>query len=610
MTAIQDWRVADLAKVVRRAANFRELPDSALTGVLDMLSGLYPSHDFGELRPRLKWDRERDVLQGRRGSRMLAAVNAGTIPDRGLYGVFLGEDGPRVGELDEEMVHETYPGQTFTLGATTWRIIDINRNRVVVEPAPGEPGRLPFWKGEGPGRPLELGRALGAFIREMARTDEDKALEKLQTEYNLDEKAAKNLINFLEEQREATGTLPTDRDITVERFRDELGDWRVCILTPFGARVHAPWAIALRGSVSERLGYDVQTVWSDDGIVLTIADGDEPPGADLLIPHPDDVEPHVIEELPRSPLFASQFRENAARALLLPRRRPGQRTPLFAQRLRANKLLSIALEYPSFPIVIETMRSTLQDVFDVPALRDVLRQIESGEVRIHEVETAVASPFARSLVFAYVAEYLYEGDSPAAERKAQALSVDIKLLRELLGEADLRELLDARVIALVEEELQRLADGRRARTVDEVHDVLRWLGDLTVDEVAERCAEEVDALTALTMLEGERRAVRVRVHGRDAWIAVEDAGLYRDALGVAPPQGVASVFLEEVEDAALALLTRWARTHGPFTTAEVAERYGLTVSQARLGLERLEAEDRLLRGEFRPSARSRRRGVV
>ena len=601
MVAIQDWRVPDLAAVVRRAANFRELPDSALTGVLDMLSGLYPSHDFGDLRPRLRWDRERDVLQGRRGARMLAAVNAGTIPDRGLYGVFLGEDGPRVGELDEEMVHESQPGQTFTLGATTWRIIDINRNRVVVEPAPGEPGRLPFWKGEGPGRPLELGRALGAFTREIAKRSEREATEVLQREYQLDENAAKNLINFLGEQRAATGTLPTDRDITIERFRDELGDWRVCILTPFGARVHAPWAVALRGSVSERLGYDVQTVWSDDGIVLTIADGDEPPAAELLVPHPDEVEPHVMEGLPRSPLFAAQFRENAARALLLPRRRPGQRTPLFAQRLRANKLLAIALEYPSFPIVMETMRSTLTDVFDVPALRDVLRQVESGEVRVHEVETAVASPFARSLVFAYVAEYLYEGDSPAAERKAQALSVDIKLLRELLGEADLRELLDTRVIAHVEEELQRLAEGRRARDPDEAHDLLRWLGDLTADEVAERCVEEVDVPRVLATLQGERRIARVRVRGRDSWIAVEDAGLYRDALGVPPPQGVASVFLEEVPDAVTVLLARWARTHGPFTTGAISERFGLTPAQARLGLERLEQQERLLRGEFRPN---------
>ncbi|HEX6642385.1 MAG TPA: crosslink repair DNA glycosylase YcaQ family protein, partial [Thermoanaerobaculia bacterium] len=620
MCAIQDWRVADLAAVVRRAANYRELPDSALTGVLDMLSGLYPSNEFADLRPRIRWDRERDVLEGRKGARMLAAVNAGTIPDRGLYGVFLGEDGPRVGELDEEMVHESLPGQTFTLGASTWRIVDINRNRVTVEPAPGEPGRLPFWKGEGPGRPLELGRALGAFTREIGFAKPVEATRALQDDYGLDEKAAKNLVAYLDEQRETTGTLPTDRDITIERFRDELGDWRVCILTPFGARVHAPWALALRASMTERLGYEVQTVWSDDGIVLNIADGDEVPGAEMLLPDAEEIEERVLEELPGSPLFASQFRENAARALLLPRRRPGQRTPLYAQRLRANKLMSIALEYPSFPIVIESMRSTLQDVFDLPALRDVLRQIESGEVRVHEVETIMASPFARSLVFAYVAEYLYEGDSPAAERRAQALSVDIKLLRELLGEADLRELLDLDVIEQVESELQRSAPGRRARDVDELSDVLRFVGDLTEEEARERIEAEYEgegedeagkpqpasaspsysASAFLHQLERDRRAVRVRVGGRDAYIAVEDSGLYRDALGVAPPSGVASVFLEEVEAPVEALIGRYARTHGPFATRDVAERFGIVPAQAHVILEQLASSEKLLRGEFRP----------
>ncbi|HSJ07269.1 MAG TPA: DEAD/DEAH box helicase, partial [Longimicrobiales bacterium] len=354
MVSIQDWRVPELAKVLRRSACFHALPDDALRGVLDMLAGLYPSHDFSDLRPRLNWDREHDVLHGRKGARMLAAVNAGTIPDRGLYGVFLGDDGPRIGELDEEMVHEVTSGQTFTLGASTWRIERINRNRVVVSPAPGEPGRLPFWKGEGPGRPLELGQALGNVTRTLAGMKRKAAEKALAQEYGLDERAARNLLDYLDEQRAATGTLPTDRDITVERFRDELGDWRICILTPFGSRVHAPWALALRAIVSERVGYDVQAVWSDDGIVLTIADGDEPPDAGLLIPDADELEDRVLHELPRSPIFAAEFRENAARALLLPRRRPGQRTPLFAQRLRAQKLMAIALEYPSFPVVVET----------------------------------------------------------------------------------------------------------------------------------------------------------------------------------------------------------------------------------------------------------------
>jgi ATP-dependent helicase Lhr and Lhr-like helicase len=623
MTAVQPWPVQELARVVRRSANYGALPDDALTGVLDMLSGLYPSHDFADLRPRITWDRERDVVVARRGARMLAAVNAGTIPDRGLYGVFLGHDGPRVGELDEEMVHETSAGQTFTLGATTWRVTDIERNRVVVEPAPGEPGKLPFWKGEGPGRPLELGQALGEFVRTVGALPREEAEARLTGEYGLDERAARNLLDYLDEQRGATGTLPTDRDITIERFRDELGDWRVCILTPFGARVHAPWAIALRAIVSDRVGYEVQTVWSDDGIVLTIADGDEPPDATLLVPDADELEDRILAELPRTPIFAAEFRENAARALLIPRRRPGQRTPLFAQRLRAQQLMGIALQYPSFPIVIETFRSCLQDVFDVPALRAVLRAVESGEVRVHDVETAGASPFARSLVFAYVAAYMYEGDSPAAERRAQALSVDLKLLRELLGEADLRELLDAAILDEVEAMLQRRSEGRRIRDADDLHDALRQLGDLTLEEVQERAAvasdearsgevveagdtgEAASAASAhaadwLRVLESARRAVRVRVAGRDAWIAAEDAGLYRDALGVAPPGGVASVFLEPVERPVESLFRRYARTHGPFATADVAARFGVVPAQAEVVLRQLVADDRLLEGAFRP----------
>ncbi len=603
MAGVQPWRVGELAALVRRAAPFKDLPDAALTGVLDMLSGLYPSHDFGDLRPRINWDREGDVIEGRRGARMLAAVNAGTIPDRGLFGVYLGEDGPRVGELDEEMVHESTSGQTFMLGASTWRIREITRDRVIVDPAPGEPGRLPFWKGEGPGRPLELGRALGAFTREvgaLAEDDPDAARQRLRGAYHLDERAATNLLAYLDEQREATGVLPSDRDLVVERFRDELGDWRVCLLTPFGARVHAPLALALRARVSAEVGYDVPTVWSDDGVVLSLADGDEPPALEGLLPDAEELEERLLEELSRSPVFASQFRENAARALLLPRRRPGKRTPLFAQRLRANKLMGIALQYPSFPIVMETYRAVLQDVFDVPALKELLGAVARREVRVHEVETASASPFARSLVYAYVAAYLYEGDAPAAERRAQALSLDMELLRELLGEADLRELLDASVLAHLEEQLQRRAEGRRARHPDDVHDLLRQLGDLTPDEVAERSDD--DPAPWLGELEGARRALWVRVAGREAWIAVEDAGLYRDALGVAPPGGVASAFLEPVAHPVETLLLRWARTHGPFTTAEAAGRYGLVPAQARLALERAEEEGRLLRGAFRPGA--------
>ncbi len=622
MTAVQPWPVAELGRLVRRVANFRDLPESALIAVLDMLSGLYPSHDFADLRPRIRWDREKDIVEARRGARMMVAVNAGTIPDRGLFGVHLGPDGPRVGELDEEMVHESVAGQTFMLGATTWRIAEITRDRVIVEPAPGEPGRLPFWHGEGPGRPLELGRALGAFTREIGGRIRGAGAEAeafagalagaagaagaglggagawLRSEYGLDAYAAGNLVRYVEEQREATGALPTDRDIVVERFRDELGDWRVCIMTPFGARVHAPWALAVRAEVSRRAGYEVQAVWSDDGIVLTLADGDEPPDIGMLVPDAGDIEERVVAELARSPLFASQFRENAARALLLPRRRPGARTPLFAQRRRAERLMNVAMRFPSFPIVMETYRSCLQDVFDLPALRAVLEGVDRREVRVHEAETLSASPFARSLVFAYVAAYLYEGDSPAAERRAQALALDMKLLHELLGDVDLRRLLDGAVLAEYESELQRMADGRRARDADELHDVLRRLGELDAGELADRC--EGDASALVKELERSRRAVSIRLRGRHMWIAVEDAGLFRDALGVALPGGIASVFLAAVERPVEALLARWARTHGPFPTRDVAERYGMVAAQAELLLAGLAEEDRLLRGEFRP----------
>ena len=598
MTGVQEWRVAELAALVRRAANFRELPDVALNAVLDMLAGLYPSHEFAELRPRILWDRERDVISGRRGSRMLAAVNAGTIPDRGLFTVNLGADGPRVGELDEEMVHESQVGQTITLGATTWRIQEITRDRVIVEPAPGQTGKLPFWHGEGPGRPLELGRALGEFTRRMAGLEESAARARLEADYGLDSRAANNLVQYLADQRHATGVLPTDRDIVIERFRDELGDWRICVLTPFGARVHAPWALALRSLVSERVGYDVQAVWSDDGIVLTLADGDDPPDSASLVPDPEEVEERIIEELARSPLFASQFRENAARALLLPRRRPGQRTPLFAQRLRAQKLMSIALQFPAFPMVMETYRACLQDVFDMPALREVLGAAVSGEVRVHDVETATASPFARSLVFAYVAAYLYEGDSPAAERRAQALSLDLSLLRELLGEADLRDLLDADLVDEVEDQLQRRAPLRRARNADELHDLLRHVGDLSLEELGER--SEGDPAEWLEVLRTSRRAFPARVAGREVWLAVEDVALYRDALGTAPPQGVPAAYLAPEEKPVEMLLLRWARTHGPFTAGEVARRFGMMPAQVWLLLQASAQEQRLLRGEFRP----------
>ncbi|HSJ99242.1 MAG TPA: DEAD/DEAH box helicase, partial [Myxococcota bacterium] len=603
MCASEPWRVDALERVVRRAANYRDLSHEALAAVLDMLAGRYPSTDFAELRPRLVWDREADRLEARRGAGKLALLSGGTIPDRGLYGVHVGPDGPRVGELDEEMVYETRVGQTLTLGASTWRVLEITRDRVIVAPAPGEVGRLPFWRGEGPGRPLELGRALGAFLRELGARDPDDAEAWLRAEWGLDPFAARNLRDHVAEQKATTGTLPSDRALTIERFRDELGDWRVCILSPWGARLHAPWALALEARLCQEAGYDVQALWSDDGVALRFADAERPPDLGLLLPEPEELEELVLAQLGHSALFAASFRENAARALLLPRRRPGARTPLWVQRLRAQNLLAVARQFPSFPIVLETYRTCLQDVFDLPGLVDLLRRVRAREIRVDEVETPAASPFARSLVFAYTAAYLYQGDSPAAERRAQALTLDRNMLRDLLGEDRLRELLDARAIADVEAELQGLAEGYRAAHPDGLHDLLRRVGDLTSEEAAARC--DGDAAAWLAELERARRIASMRVAGAPRWIAVEDVALYRDALGCVPPAGLAAALLEPVASPVDQLLTRFARTRGPFGAEAVARRFALPPAQAEALLDALEARGRLLGGEFHPQGHGR-----
>ncbi|MCW5807483.1 MAG: DEAD/DEAH box helicase, partial [Deltaproteobacteria bacterium] len=583
MVAADAWRVDDLERVVKRAASYRELPRAALVGVLDMLAGRYPSDEFAELRPRLTWDRQTDVLVGRKGARLLSVISGGTIPDRGTYGVHVGPTGPRVGELDEEMVAESRKGETFILGATTWRIQDITRDRVIVTPAPGEPGKMPFWRGEGPGRPVELGRALGAFCRELdTRLAGDPAAARawLATDYRLDGFAADNLIAYLADQRAATGAVPSDRSITIERFRDELGDVRVCILSPFGSRVHAPWALVLAKQLEADLGYPIHPLWTDDGIALRFADGDVLPDDDQLLPDPDDVERILVDELSRSSVFATHFRENAARALLLPRRRPGQRTPLWAQRLRAQQLMGVALRFPAFPVTLETYREVLRDVFDLPALVDVLRGLRSRAIRVEPAATDAASPFARSLVFDYVAAFLYEGDAPLAERKAQALALDRNLLRELIGGGELRDLLDEDVLAGVEAELQQLVEERKARSIDEVHDLLRRLGDLTREELGARTTLPAAALgPALDQLVASKRIAPVRIAGEPRYIATEDAARYRDGLGVSLPMGLPAALLERAAQPLESLVQRYARTHAPFTADAPAARWGLPPAQ-------------------------------
>ena len=596
MCALESWTVDDLAAVVRRAAPFASLPQSALEAVLDMLSGRYPSDDFAELRPRITWDRVTGVLAGRPGAQRLAVTSGGTIPDRGMFGVFLvGEKGSRVGELDEEMVYESRVGDVFLLGSSAWRIEDISHDRVLVTPAPGQPGRMPYWTGDAPGRPIELGRALGAFLREVSGLTDDDARGRL-TEAGLDASATTNLLAYLAEQREATGTLPDDRTILVERFRDELGDWRLAIHSPFGSQVNQPWALALSARLRESYGVDVQSMHSDDGIVLRLPETEQAPDGSVAVFAPEDVEPAVQAEVGGSALFASRFRECASRALLLPRRNPTRRTPLWQQRQRSAQLLSVASQYGSFPIVLETMREVLQDVFDVPGLVSLMKDVEERRVRLVEVETQSPSPFARSLLFGYIGAFMYEGDAPLAERRAQALSLDSALLAELLGQAELRELIDADAMTEVEAEVQRRTPEQRAKDLEGVADLLRMLGDLTTAEVVERGGEA----GWLVELEGQRRALRVRIGGEERWVAVEDAGRLRDALGAALPVGVAEAFLEPVKDPVGDLVSRYARTHGPFHPVEVAARFGFGVAVVDSALARLSASGRVVHGEFRP----------
>ncbi|HXF36583.1 MAG TPA: DEAD/DEAH box helicase, partial [Actinomycetota bacterium] len=597
MCAIEDRTVEDVARLVRRAASFAELPDDALAAVLDLLSGRYPSDAFAELRPRLVWDRTTGVLRARPGAKRLAVTNPGTIPDLGLFGVFL-PDGTRVGELDEEMVFESRPGEVFVLGASSWRIEEITRDRVIVTPAPGEPGKMPFWHGDGPAREPELGRALGAFVRELAAQPPERALALLTEGYALDPSAARNLIAYLDEQRAVAGAVPDDRTVVLERFRDELGDWRVCLLSPFGGRVHAPWALAIERRLEERLGTAAQVLWSDDGIAIRLPEAEERIPAEDVVFDPEEIEERVVEALPQSRLFATVFREAAARALLLPRRRPGERTPLWMQRQRAADLLQAAARHPGFPILLEATRELLRDVFDVPALREVLRELRARRIRLAAVDTPRASPFAQSLLFRWTSVYMYEGDAPLAERRAAALALDRDLLRELLGAEELRELLDPRALEEVELELQRLAEGRRARDADELHDLLRRVGDLTPEEVAARAAG--DPRPWMERLLAERRAIRVRVGGEERLAAAEDAARLRDGLGAALPPGLPAAFTEPVERPFEDLVSRYARTHGPFLEREAAARLGAPVERIRQALSLLEAEGRVVRGAFRP----------
>jgi ATP-dependent Lhr-like helicase len=599
--------VDELYALVTSTYSYSELSRELLENVLDMLDGRYPSKEFGELRARIVWDRVAGTIRARKGSRQLAIANAGTIPDRGLYAVTL-PDGRRVGELDEEMVYEARPGQAFLLGASTWRIEEIGRDRVIVTPAPGAPGAVPFWKGDSVGRPKELGEAIGAFSR-WAVEQESETLER---DYDLHPRAARNLLDYLREQQSATRVLPSERTIVIERFRDEIGDWRICILSPYGGRVHSAWALAISARIRERFELEADAISSDDGIVLHFPDLDaddvESLGgrdfnpSELILIEPEEVEQAVTAELGGSALFGARFRENAGRALLIPRAYPGKRTPLWQQRLKSQNLLEVAKRYADFPILLETYRECLRDVLDVPGLQELLRGLHSREISLVEVETPTASPFASSLLFDYVANYMYEGDTPTAERRAAALSLDRDLLRELLGQEELRELIDPGALARVEDDLQHRSEITRATGRDGLHDVLRRVGDLTAAEVRERVFEGIDAASLLRELERERRAIRLRVGGEERYVAADEAGLYRDALGAVPPGGLPEAFLEDVPDALRVLVARFAGTHGPFLTEELHARYGVDTSAV---LRELMRAGEIVLGELLPRGSGR-----
>ncbi len=621
MLAVEDWSVDELAALLRRSAPFESLGDASLHAVLDMLSGRYPSEDFAELRPRVVWDRAAGTLSARPGALRLATTSGGTIPDRGLYGVYLaatvaadgdgvtsaGRGGRRVGELDEEMVFESRVGDTFTLGSSTWRIEDITPDRVLVSPAPGQPGRLPFWKGDSPGRPAELGRALGAFVRTTAALPTEKAHARL-AEQGLDEWARDNLLGYLHEQREHAH-LSDDRTIVLERFRDELGDWRLVIHSPYGSRVHAPWALVLASRLREQLGMDVAAMPADDGIVLRLPDvgpegGELPVSAEDLLLDPEAVTGQVVDALAGSAHFASRFREAAARALLLPRRRPDRRQPLWQQRHRAAQLLGVAAEHPQFPIVLEAVRECLQDDFDTPALADLMGRVVRREVRVLEIATPTPSPFARSLLMGYVGQFLYDGDAPAAERRAAALTLDPRLLAELIGPGatELADLLDAGALAEIEAEVS--LRRHPAQDAEALADLVRRLGPATTADLAGRCDPPTRAEEWLEELAAARRVMRVTVAGSERWAVVEDAGRLRDALGVALPVGLPQEVLEPVADPLGDLVRRYARTHGPFVLEELAAYLGLGPAVLRPVVRRLTAAAVLVTGRLRPGTES------
>lgn len=597
--------VDDVYQLMLSSAPFVDLPRSSYDGVLDLLSGRYPSDEFHELHPRINWDRISGELSPRSGSQRVAILNAGTIPDRGLYGVFLlgneGEANSRVGELDEEMVHEIHPGDVFLLGASSWRVIEITQDRVLVTPAPGEPGRMPFWKGEGPGRPLEFGQAIGSLARRLLDMDREDALQLLTKHHGLASQAAENLLNYLEAQIEATGEIPSDRTIIVEAGVDEIGDWRIVILSSFGARIHAPLASAVVSRLREVSNGQVDVMWTDEGIVFRLPAADEIPSTALLFPRADEIEDILVKELSTTALFASHFRENAARALLLPRQRPGKRTPLWLQRRKSADLLTVAARYPGFPMMLETYRECLKDIFDLAGLKTLLAEVQNKTIVVRHVQTDSPSPFASAALFSFTGNFLYDGDAPLAERRAQALALDHLQLQELLGEVNYAELLDPDVLSQLRSEVQRLHTQYPVRSVDGLHDLLLYLGDLARGEIAERCdlsSEPNSSAEWIARLLGQHRIIQLVIADEERFVAAEDASRYRDTLSIQLPNGIAEALLDSVESPLADIISRFARTHGPFSSKDVCARFDLQTDLVNTALVELGQSGKLIAGDF------------
>ena len=608
MVAMDEWDVEALYQTLRCAAPFAELPRASFDEVLNLLSGRYPSDDFSGLKARVTWDRINNRLIPRRGAQRTAILNAGTIPDRGLYGVFLlggSETKSRVGELDEEMVFELQVGEVFRLGASMWRTLEITKDQVLVEPAPGEQGKMPFWRGDGVGRPLEFGRAIGALTRIISRASRADAQGLLTHDHALEAEAANILYDYVAGQFEAAGDVPSDECIIVENFVDEVGDWRVVLQSPFGARVHAPWAMTVAAQLRERFS-EIDVVWCDDGIVFRVPESDSPPDAAWFIPDPESLEEDVVRALSDTSLFAARFRENAARALLLPRRFPGQRTPLWLQRRKSADLMHAASQYSRFPMILETYRECLQDVFDIDGLNQLLEDIRCRRIRVHPVNSDSASPFAQTVLFDFTASFIYDADAPLAERRAQVLSLDHAQLKELLGSADYRELLDPEAIAAITLRRQ-LLEHPYVKDPDDIHDLLLALGDLSVGDILDRTSQGQQAAlqSMLSELSRVRRIIEIRVAGRPRFIAAEDAARYRDALGTVLPMGLPAALLEPCQSPLQDLISRYIRTHGPFEPAELAKHFGLGIDVLRKALNELSATGRVLEGGFTPGSTRR-----